>query len=276
MSIITLMTDFGAIDEYVAIMKGTIFSINPSVNIIDITHQIDPQDLIEAAYRIESVYKYFPIDNTIHVIVVDPGVGSDRSIIAVKMFDQIFLAPDNGVLTLLLNKAKTSTIVRVENSKYFLKSISRTFHGRDIFAPVSAHLSKGLPIERLGPTLYENDPVRLSIQYPYISENDELIGYVILIDRFGNLITNIDLECFQKFCRLDMKKTPEVWIGSSKISDLAQNYQSVEPQKPLMIIGSRGYLEIAVNRGNAGSRFKSKKGDCVKVILSKSSIDRRK
>ena len=203
-------------------------------------------------------------------------MGSERSIIAVKMFDHIFLAPDNGVLTLLLNEGKTSAIVRLENSKYFLKSISRTFHGRDIFAPVSAHLSKGLPIERLGPTLHENDWVRLSIQYPYISQNDELIGSIISIDRFGNLITNIDLECFQKFCRLDMKKTPEVWIGRSKITGLVQNYQSVGPQKPLMIIDSRDYLEIAVNRGNASRRFKSKKGDCVKVILSKSSMDKRK
>lgn len=152
MSIITLMTDFGVIDEYVAIMKGAILSVNSSAKIIDITHQIDPQDLIGAAYRIESVYKYFPV-GTIHAIVVDPGVGSERSIIAVKMFDHIFLAPDNGVLTLLLNEGKTSAIVRIENSKYFLKSISRTFHGRDIFASVSAHLSKGLPIEWLGPTL---------------------------------------------------------------------------------------------------------------------------
>ena len=152
MSIITLLTDFGTEDAYVGVMKGVILSINPSAEVVDVCHYINPQDLIEAAYLIKSSYRYFP-KGTIHIIVVDPGVGGNRLIVAVKLSGHIFLAPDNGVLTLLLDEGEVDTIVRVENTHYFLNSISQTFHGRDIFAPVGSHLSRGVFIENLGSKL---------------------------------------------------------------------------------------------------------------------------
>ena len=152
MPIITLLTDFGVEDAYVGMMKGVVLSINPSAVIIDITHHIEPQNLIQPAYIINSYYRYFP-ENTVHIIVIDPGVGSDRSIIAVKMMEHVFLAPNNGVLTLLMDEGKVDALVRVENQRFFLKSVSRTFHGRDIFAPVAAYISKGIDIKKLGPSL---------------------------------------------------------------------------------------------------------------------------
>jgi len=173
MSILTLLTDFGTEDAYVGMMKGVILSINPQAVIIDITHQIDPQDLIQAAYIIKSSYRYFP-EGTVHLLVVDPGVGSDRAIVALEMMGHIFLAPDNGVLTLLMDEGETDSIVSVENTRYFLESVSRTFHGRDIFAPVGAHLCRGLDIKNLGSPLDQQNLVHLKILKPYISGNNQL------------------------------------------------------------------------------------------------------
>lgn len=148
MSIVTLLTDFGIEDAYVGTMKGVILSVNPSTVIIDITHHIEPQNLIRAAYIISSFYKYFP-QGSVHIVVVDPGVGSDRAIIAVNVMKHIFLAPNNGVLTLLLDEDEIESIVRVENTRFFLKPVSQTFQGRDIFAPVGAYISKGIDIQTL-------------------------------------------------------------------------------------------------------------------------------
>jgi hypothetical protein len=262
MSIITLLTDFGAKDVYVGVMKGAILSINPSAVIVDVCHHIDPQDLIEAAYLITSSYKYFP-KNTVHIIVVDPGVGGNRSIVAVKLSDHIFLAPDNGVLTLLMDEGDLDEIVRVENTRYFLNSISRTFHGRDIFAPVGSHISKGVPIEKLGPRLGMQDLIRLSIPKPYISNKDELIGTIISIDRFGNCISNINENCLHKFVKNDAEKKFEIKIGKTVINHLSRTYTDVEPGCPIAVIGSFGFLEIALNCDNAGHRLNIEKGDTI-------------
>jgi len=262
MSIITLLTDFGTEDVYVGVMKGVILSINPSAAVVDVCHYIDPQDLIEAAYLIKSSYKYFP-RGTIHIIVVDPGVGGDRSIVAVKISGHIFLAPDNGVLTLLMNEGEVDTIVRVENRRYFLDSISRTFHGRDIFAPVGSHISKGVPIEKLGPHLVMQDLIRLSIPKPYISDKDELIGMIISIDRFGNCMSNIDENFLNKFVKNGSEKKLEIKIGKTVINSLSHTYIDAGPKCPLAIIGSFGYLEIALNCDNAGHLLNIKKGDTI-------------
>jgi S-adenosylmethionine hydrolase len=264
-SIITLLTDFGTDDEYVGIMKGVILSVNPFVSIIDISHHIAPQDLSQAAYLIKSCYRYFP-ERTVHVVVVDPGVGSDRSIIALKMKNHIFLAPDNGVLRHLMDEGGIESIIHVDNSSYFLKPVSRTFHGRDIFAPVAAHISKGVEIKKLGTPIDKNDLVNLSIQKPYISDKGEIIGTIISIDRFGNLITNIDLDSIKMLDKEGMGKRLEVRIGENKIIGLSLSYKSVRSQSPLAIIGGRGYLEIAVNCGSAKQYFMAKKGDTIRVI----------
>jgi S-adenosylmethionine hydrolase len=267
MSIITLLTDFGIEDEYVGVVKGVILSIAPSAKIIDITHQIDPQDLVQAAYTIKFYYRYFS-RGAVHAVVVDPGVGTFRAIIALEVRDHIFLAPDNGVLTLLLDTEPIDSIIRVNNTDYFLEPVSRTFHGRDIFAPVAAHLAKGVALQKFGPPADLKELVRLPIEYPTLSEKGELMGFIVSIDRFGNLITNIDLVSFEKFSRAETGKTPEIQIGRGRITGLSGSYEDVKPQNPLAIIGSRGCIEIAVNGGSARRHFMAKKGDRVKLTFS--------
>lgn len=262
MSIITLLTDFGTQDAYVGVMKGVILSINPSAIVVDVCHYIDPQDLIEAAYLIKSSYSFFP-KGTVHIIVVDPGVGGNRSIVAVKLSGHIFLAPDNGVLTLLMDEEEVEAIVRVENPNYFLNSISRTFHGRDIFAPVGSHITKGVPIEALGPHLNIKDIIRLNIPKPHISNKDELTGTVISIDRFGNCISNIDENYLNKFFKNGSEKKLEVKTGKTIIKGLSRTYTDVGSGCPLAIIGSSGFLEIALNGNNASHQLKIEKGDTI-------------
>jgi S-adenosylmethionine hydrolase len=262
MSIITLLTDFGTEDAYVGVMKGAILSINPSAVVVDVCHYIDPQDLIQAAYLIQSSYRYFP-KGTVHIIVVDPGVGGNRSIVAVKLSGHIFLAPDNGVLTLLMDEGEVDAIVCVNNTRYFLNSISRTFHGRDIFAPVGSHISKGVPIEKLGPHLGMQDLIRLSIPKPYISDKNELIGTIISIDRFGNCISNINENFLNKFIKSGPEKRLEIKTGKTVIKSLSRSYTDVGSGCPLAIIGSFGYLEIALNCDNAGRQLNVQKGDTI-------------
>ena len=149
MSIITLTTDFGTQDEYVGLMKGVILSINPAVTIVDITHQIDSQDVAQAAFSIHSAFSYFPAQ-TVHLIVVDPGVGTARNLLALETRKQFFIAPDNGVLTLLFNEEDITSLVCVTNPEFFLNKVSATFHGRDIIGPVGAHISKGIELTKLG------------------------------------------------------------------------------------------------------------------------------
>jgi S-adenosylmethionine hydrolase len=271
MSIITLLTDFGTEDAYVGVMKGVILSINPSAVVIDVCHAVDPQDLIEAAYLIKSFYKFFP-KGTIHIVVVDPGVGGNRAIVAVELAGHIFLAPDNGVLTLLMDEKNIDDIVRVENPHYFLNAVSHTFHGRDIFAPVASHLSKGVHIDQLGPSLSSQDLIRLSISGPYLSEKDELIGTIITIDRFGNCISNIDENRLKEFILNGPEKTLEIKVDKTVIKSLSQNYADAAPGDLLAVIGSFGFLEIAINCGNAGRRLKISKGDTVTVKSKSGSI----
>lgn len=267
MSIITLLTDFGTQDAYAGIMKGVILSINPQAVIIDITHHIDSQDVIQAAYLIKSSYRYFP-EGTVHVIVVDPGVGSDRGIVALEMMGHIFLAPDNGVLTLLMDEGKTDSIVRVENTRYFLKPVSRTFHGRDIFAPVGAHLCRGMDIRNLGPPLDQQHLIHLKIDKPCLSETNRLVGTVICFDRFGNCISNIDETCLKTIDTRGSGRLLEIKIGNTSIKGLSPSYVATEPNRPLAIMGSFGYLEIALNQGNARHALGIQKGDIITLKYS--------
>lgn len=266
MPLITLLTDFGVDDEYVGVMKGVILSINPSAIIVDITHSLDPQDIEQASYLIKSSYRFFP-EKTIHIIVIDPGVGTGRAIIAFKMMGHIFLAPDNGVLAPLMDDGDMETLVSVENPDFFLEPVSTTFHGRDIFAPVAAHLSNGVGIGKLGPPMEKASIVQLFVRKPYISDKGELVGFVISIDRFGNLITNIDIKSIKKLLGPRIDKKIKIHIGNKQIVSLSENYEKACPQTPLAIIGSRGYLEIAVNCGNAKKYFMAKKGDTIKVVI---------
>ena len=266
MSVITILSDFGVDDEYVGVMKGVIHSICPKVSIVDITHRIDPQDIEQAAYLLPTYYRFFPA-GTVHIAVVDPGVGSRRNIVAVHLRQQVFIAPDNGVLTLLLNTEKSDTIVNVQNSAFFLDPPSPTFHGRDIFAAVAAHIACGTKLEALGLKMRVKDIVQLEDLNCRVSETGELVGKIISIDRFGNLITNIDAARLNTFCGTGPQKQLQIHIGGFVISGLSKTYSDAEPAAPLALIGSRAYLEIAVNCGSAGEYLKARKGDSVRVNI---------
>ena len=267
MSIITLLTDFGIADEYVGVMKGAILTVNPSASIIDITHNLDPQDILNAAYLIRSYYRYFP-QGTIHLAVVDPGVGSDRKIIALKCRGHIFLSPDNGLLTLLLREGSVDILRYVDNPDLFLDPVSRTFHGRDVFAPVGAHLSLGLDIKTVGAPADPRHLFQLEVPEPRDSGQGEFVGAVIWIDRFGNLVTNVSDSILHRFCASQKDAIPEFRISNRSIVGLSMSYNGVKEKEPLAIVGSRGYLEIAVNSGNARDHFMAAKGDSVVITLS--------
>ena len=269
MPIITLMTDFGVQDEFVGVMKGVILSINPSVSVVDITHGIDPQDIVQGAHLIPYTYPYFPKE-TIHIIVVDPGVGSKRKVIAVKKNGHIFLAPDNGIMTLLLEDGNVEAVVQVENPDYCLHPITHTFHGRDIFAPVSAHLSKGIRLESIGKSLDISSLSRLSIIKPYVSKEGKLRGRIIHVDRFGNIITNLRKHHLEKLRQHAGRqgRGDGIRIENIPIDTISESYESVSSGEFVAVFGSRGFLELAVNCGNASKLLKAEKGEEIGISMS--------
>ncbi|MFO7688064.1 MAG: SAM-dependent chlorinase/fluorinase [Desulfobacterales bacterium] len=264
MAVITLLTDFGTHDAYVAVMKGAILKINPRATIVDITHWITPQDLHRAAYAIAGSYRYFPSE-TVHIVVVDPGVGSSRAVVGLRSEGQTFLAPDNGVLSPLIEKKPIEKIVKIENTAYFLNPVSRTFHGRDIFAPVAAHLSLGLPLDRLGAPIGSDTLVRLDLAQPRLEKDGRICGSVIDIDRFGNLITNIDWPLVKRHDPAATQESLRFIIGQHSLTGLFPTYASVKPGSPLVLVGSRGFFEIAVNQGNAARFFAARTADPISV-----------
>ena len=266
--ILTLTTDFGTSDTYVGIMKGVILSINPKAQIVDLTHAVPPQDIYEAAFSIYSAYRYFP-KGTIHIIVVDPGVGSDRRAIVCQTENAFFVCPDNGVLSYLLqnveNEGKQSVnTVEIQNKAYSLPEVSHTFHGRDIFAPVAAHLSLGVPLADIGQSV--QTLVQLPIRVPELSGN-MLIGQIVKIDRFGNAITNISESAIDRLKNTSTGKMSayEIRIGRVRLNRLNRAYAESGIGKPLAIIGSSGLLEIAINGGNAKESLELKWEDPVVI-----------
>ena len=237
--IITLITDFGLKDHYVGAMKGVILSINPDAIITDITHEIPPQDIFNAAFILRNLYHYYP-KGTIHIVIVDPGVGGKRKPIAVEADKNIFLGPDNGILTFIYLESKSVRVFEISNSKYTLPKLGSTFDGRDVFAPTAAHLSLGVPVDDLGGQVKK--PVKLQIKEPVV-RGSEIIGEVIYIDSFGNLITNIPAQL--------IKPESRVYIGGEVIKGISQSYAEVPKGELLAIIGSAGLLEISVSHGSA-------------------------
>lgn len=266
--IITLTTDFGTSDAYVGIMKGVILRINPNVQIVDLTHAIPPQDIYEAAFSIYAAHSYFP-KGTIHIIVVDPGVGSDRQAIVSRTGSAFFVCPDNGVLSYLLQNVENEDeqlidSVAIQNSAYYLPEVSNTFHGRDIFAPVAAHLSLGVSLEDIGPPV--QTLVQLPIPVPELT-GDTLTGQVVKIDRFGNAITNISETAIAHLKSASTGGIPtyEIRVGSVRLHRFNRAYAESGIGKPLAIIGSSGLLEIAINGGSAKESLGIKWGDPVVV-----------
>lgn len=259
-STITLITDFGLQDGYVGVMKGVMVDINPSVNIIDISNSISAQDIFQAACVLNHSYKFFP-KGTIHVVVVDPGVGSERKILCLKTEGYLFLAPDNGVLSFVIANEESTSIREVTNDKLFLPILSNTFHGRDIFAPVAAHLSKGVNYKELGERVDKINEIILP--KPILSPNGKLTAEIIYVDSFGNLVTNVNKEVIDRM-KIGTERV-SIAMGRRRINGICSSYTDVGDNEALAIFGSSGYLEISVNRGSAGDVLKLKKGD--KLVL---------
>lgn len=261
MQIISMITDFGLKDNFVGVMKAVILKINPKAQIVDICHEIKPQDILGAAFLLKSAFKYFP-KNTVHLVVVDPGVGSQRKKIIVRTKNYYFVGPDNGVLSLSLKDEPPVEIMEISNQKYFLKPISDTFHGRDIFAPISAYILKGKDIRKFGKRIKSIQRLNLS-RVKMTSKS--LSGEIIYIDRFGNLVTNIDKDIFS---RVTKNKKFKISIKDKVIYRLSQSYTEGGPLKPLALIDSFNYLEIALNGGSASDYLKAEPGTPVTVTTS--------
>jgi hypothetical protein len=257
--IITLLTDFGHKDHYVGVMKGVILSINPAVNVVDISHHVSPHNVLEGALMLLHSYAFFPA-GTIHLAVVDPGVGTERNALLVTSGDYYFIGPDNGVFGLVYGALKEYRVFALTNSRFRLSSPGNTFHGRDIFAPVGAYLSTGVSPAEMGHEVTEY--TRLSLPAPVIKEG-RVKGTIIYIDGFGNLITTISrhhIENINKTHRVRIK------IGGRTIPQLSETYQSVTKGEVLALIGSSELLEISVREGNAHTTLNVNHGDEVEII----------
>jgi S-adenosylmethionine hydrolase len=241
MTIITLTTDFGVTDGYVGAMKGVILNLAPNVTLVDISHAVNPHDVRHGARILATSAPEFP-DGTIHVAVVDPGVGSSRRGLALRTTTAFFVGPDNGLFSPFL--ASKVTCVELTNRATHRRHVSHTFHGRDVFAPVAAHLANGLPINELGPPLV--DPVLLIESEPVRTDGGWLVAEVVHVDRFGNLVTNLGPLLWERLEPADIR----VVVGELRVP-FVQTYADVAAGEVLALIGSSGYLEIAVRNGRA-------------------------
>ncbi len=252
--IITMTTDFGLKDPYAGTMKGVILSVNPSARIVDISHQIDPGAIDTAARMLKETCPFFP-PGTVHLAVVDPGVGGPRRPILVRAKEHLFVGPDNGLFWPIISGDSKAQWIHLTETAYFRPMVSHTFHGRDVFAPVAAHLSLRVDLSQMGVPI--DDPVRLDIKAPQSTE-DRLTGEITAIDRFGNLITNIGKDVLIDFLS---GHQPLIRSGDRVITALNQTYTDVRPGEALALFSSSGYLEIAVNRGRAADRFGKDAGE---------------
>ena len=251
MNSLALLTDFGLKDGFVGSMKGVILNINPSAQIVDITHDVPSFDIKEGALILNATYKYFP-KKTVFIVVVDPGVGTERKPIAVETENYFFVAPDNGVLSLALENEKIKNIVEITNEDLMLKRDNETFHGRDIFAPVGAYLSKGFPIEKVGRKI--DDIVKIDIPKP-IEKDGYIIGEIIKFDKFGNAITNI--QELPDFEYIDVK--------GYKIDKISKSLLDGNRDKPNIIKGSFGFYEIFTPLSSARDKFNLELGEKIKI-----------
>jgi S-adenosylmethionine hydrolase len=261
MALISLMTDFGLSDGFVGVMKGVIWGIAPQVHITDLTHLVPPQDIRTAALILNRSAPYFP-DGTIHVVVVDPGVGTARRPIAVQLGSQYFVGPDNGVFTLVLERAERQgasiEIVHLDKPQYWLAEVSNVFHGRDIFSPVAAALANSTPLSSLGSPIF--DPVRLSIPQPRLTSTG-LQGEIAHIDHFGNIIANIRDEY------LNGKDHLTIRLCGEEIHGMVRTFGERSPGEMIALIGSTGDLVVAVVNGDAAQQLGARIGDLIEIIF---------
>lgn len=258
--IITLLTDFGLRDAYVGAMKGVILTIAPGTTLVDLSHDIPPQDVTAAAFVLSSAWHFFP-QGTIHLAVVDPGVGTSRRPLAVSAQGHYFIAPDNGLLSLVLREEVPFQAVALTNPRYWrIPSPSFTFHGRDVFAPAAAHVARGVPLSALGEPL--TDIVRLSWPLPTRLPGGGLRGEIVYIDHFGNAVTNLPGALVEPY--------HEGWFcaGPFRLRGLSATYADVQRGAPLALIGSHGFLEFAIREGSAAQEGRLQVGTKVEVLLA--------
>lgn len=251
--IITLLTDFGLRDEYVACLKGVILGLNPQALLVDLSHEVPPQDIQAGAFVLAAAAAYFPA-GTINLAVVDPGVGTSRRGLAARGRGQFWVGPDNGLFHLIFAGQTDIEIVSLENPVYFLSQVSPTFQGRDLFAPVAAHLSLGVELQRLGPAVA--DPVRLPWPAPVCSA-EMLRGEIIYVDRFGNLVSNLAADTFHSWLK---GGNFQIKVGTVTLTKLHRAYGEMAPGEVLALVGSHGFLEIACARGSAATRLRGAVG----------------
>ena len=256
-SIITLTTDFSWQDGFVGAMKGVMLSINPNLNIIDLAHNLPRQEVFVGAMLLRNVCKFYP-KGSIHVVVIDPGVGSNRKAIVAVADNATFVVPDNGLLSFVNQTMPIREIYSIENPALQMEKISPTFHGRDVFAPVAAHLSLGKLAQEVGP------PLKQFYSFPFPEpkvSGDRIEGEITFVDTYGNLITNIEEKLFRSWgtdCILR--------IGGREIAGLSETFANANEGSPLFYAGSSGFLEVAINKGDAATAFEVTQG--TKVVLN--------
>jgi S-adenosyl-L-methionine hydrolase (adenosine-forming) len=258
--IITLTTDYGTDDHLVGTLKGVILKINPDVTIVDITHHVTPFDLLDGALTIGAAYAYFPA-KTIHVVVVDPGVGTERRPLLVSGQNQYFVAPDNGVLSLVYEREQNVLVRHANVEHYYLQPLSKTFHGRDVFAPVAAWLTKGWQTASMGDEI--QDYKRLALPRPKKADGGHK-GLVLKIDSFGNLVTNFRAEDLPADSQNGLAL--KLQVGSQAVSRLVDTFANGKAGEPIAYFGSSGYLEVGINKGNAARTLSIGRG--APVVLS--------
>jgi S-adenosylmethionine hydrolase len=259
--IVALLTDFGTRDHYAGTMKGVVAGLCPDASLIDITHDIAAHDVLGGALELAAAYRYFP-PGTIFLVVVDPGVGSSRRALVAEAADFKFVAPDNGVLSLAFDEAKPKRVVELTERRYARPTVSRTFEGRDRFAPAAGWLARGVEPTAMGRPLTKWET--LDIPVPSI-EPQRLVGEILRIDRFGNLISNIDRRRFEQFRH---ERPIEIAIDGRAIGRLVQTYAEVDEGVVCALFGSTDHLEVAVNGGSAAERLGVGRGASVRIDLT--------
>jgi S-adenosyl-L-methionine hydrolase (adenosine-forming) len=258
--VIAFLTDFGTKDHYAGTVKGVVLSICPEAACVDITHEVPPHDVMAGALELAAAYKYFPT-GTVFVVVVDPGVGSARRPIAAEAGGYRFVAPDNGVLTLVFKETPPTRVVELMERRYARPTVSRTFEGRDRFGPAAAWLAKGIELSAFGRTL--NDWQTLNVPEPIVTD-EEMIVEVVRVDRFGNLVTNVDRRAFDRFVNADRI---EIAAGTATVGAVIMTYADADPGALCALFGSSEHLEIAINGGSAAEHLALGRG--AKITISK-------
>ena len=263
-NIVTLLSDFGLLDQFVAVMKGVMLSLNSNLNFVDISHTIPPQDIATGAFILGQSYEYFP-GGTTHLAVVDPGVGTSRKAIAVSAGGHIFVAPDNGLLTYVFKRHPDFEAIEIRADHYFRKPVSSTFHGRDIFAPIAAWISRDIPLHQLGTEL--KNPVMLKVPEVTHVSASLIQAAVLAVDHFGNLVTNLHSEDLPVF-EPQNPRPCKILAGKKEIISFKRTFGEGASGELFVVPGSTGYLEIAVRNGSASEELDLKAGSHVGVVIT--------